>query len=212
LFHTLGQWCEGYGKCQLSMLPYYIIDNLTFVHGVIIISLQTSHEYCAHCRVLQDSGAHQILCSHVYTMDILSLDALQQPEQIKALLTTARTIAVVGLSPKENRPSNMVARYLLAVGYTVIPVNPGKEEILGYPCFPSLTAIGQAIDIVDIFRRSEDVLKVVEEAIRLKPLPKAVWMQQGIINEEAAQLAREHGVQVIMDRCIKVDHEQFLLR
>lgn len=145
-------------------------------------------------------------------MNIQSINALSQPAQISSLLAGAKTIAVVGLSPKENRPSNMVARYLLSAGYTIIPVNPGQNEILGQPCFPSLTAVPTPVDIVDIFRRSEDVLEVVQLAVSLKPLPLAIWMQQGIINEEAAELARRHGLQVIMDRCIKVDHQQYLSR
>ncbi|HIJ79025.1 MAG: CoA-binding protein [Desulfobulbaceae bacterium] len=124
---------------------------------------------------------------------------------IQRILTDARTIAVVGLSPKENRPSNMVARYLLEAGFRVIPVNPGQTEILGQTCYPNLEAIPEQVDLVDIFRRSEDVLPVVAEAIRIKA--KAVWMQQGIFNEAAAQLARDAGLAVVMDRCLKIDHQ-----
>jgi predicted CoA-binding protein len=123
---------------------------------------------------------------------------------IQQILSSSQTIAVVGLSPKESRPSNMVARYLLEAGFRVIPVNPGQDEILGQTCYPNLTAIPEPVDLVDIFRRSEDVLPVVEEAVRIKA--KAIWMQQGIINEKAAQIARDEGLGVVMDRCIKVDH------
>ena len=123
---------------------------------------------------------------------------------IQQILTSSQTIAVVGLSPKESRPSNMVARYLLEAGYRVIPVNPGQDEILGLTCYPDLVSIPDLVDLVDIFRRSEDVVPVVEEAVKIKA--KAVWMQQGIINETAAQLARDAGLAVVMDRCIKVDH------
>ena len=123
---------------------------------------------------------------------------------IRQVLANSHTIAVVGLSPKESRPSNMVARYLLEVGFKVIPVNPGQDEILGQVCYPNLTAIGEPVDLVDIFRHSEDVMPVVEEAIRIKA--NAIWMQQGIINEAAAQLARAAGLAVVMDRCLKVDH------
>lgn len=124
--------------------------------------------------------------------------------EIKNFLEQSNTIAVVGLSPKENRPSNMVGCYLLNVGYTVIPVNPGHKEILGRKCYPNLSEISEHIDIVDIFRRSEDVLPIVEDAIAIGA--KVIWMQQGIINYQAAAKAEEAGLTVIMDRCIKIDH------
>ena len=123
---------------------------------------------------------------------------------IKTLLTTARTIAVVGLSPKESRPSNMVARYLIEAGYTVIPVNPGQEKILGLPCYPDLASIPGSVDIVDIFRRSEDVPPIVAEAIAIGA--KAIWMQEGVIHAEAARTAKAAGLTVVMDRCIKTLH------
>ena len=122
----------------------------------------------------------------------------------KQLLEVTRIIAIVGLSPKEARPSNMVARYLLEAGFTIIPVNPGQERILGYPCFASLTDIGEPVDMVNIFRRSEDVYPIVEDAIAIGA--KSVWMQQGIINHAAAALAEQHGLLVVMDRCVKVEH------
>lgn len=124
--------------------------------------------------------------------------------EIKKILEKSVSIAVVGLSPKENRPSNMVGRYLLDAGYTVIPVNPGHNEILGKKCYPSLTDIGVQVDIVDIFRRSEDVSPIVEEAIAIGA--KVVWMQLGIVNLQAAARAEEAGLTVVMDRCIKIDH------
>ena len=123
---------------------------------------------------------------------------------IKKILENSISIAVVGLSPKENRPSNMVGRYLLEAGYTVIPVNPGHNEILGKKCYPSLADINEQVDIVDIFRRSEDVMPVVEQAIAIGA--KVVWMQLGIVNPQAAARAEEAGLTVIMDRCIKIDH------
>jgi uncharacterized protein len=123
---------------------------------------------------------------------------------IKKVLEKSVSIAVVGLSPKENRPSNMVGRYLLDAGYTVIPVNPGHNEILGKKCYPSLTDINKQVDIVDIFRRSEDVFPIVEEAIAIGA--KVIWMQLGIVNPQAAARAEEAGLTVIMDRCIKIDH------
>ena len=140
------------------------------------------------------------------------LDTLQQTSEISRLLKEATSIAIVGLSPKENRPSNMVGKYLLNVGYTIYPVNPGQEEILGETCYADLRSVPQPIDIVDIFRKSEDVLQVVEQVVELDPLPRVVWMQEGIVNEEAADLARSKGIYVVMDRCIKVDHNNLLSR
>jgi hypothetical protein len=139
-------------------------------------------------------------------------DTLRQTSEISRLLGEVTSIAIVGLSPKENRPSNMVGRYLLNAGYTVYPVNPGQKEILGETCYPDLLSIPDSVDIVDIFRKSEDVLQVVEQVIEMNPLPRAVWMQQGIINEAAADLARGKGIFVVMDRCIKVDHSTLLSR
>ncbi len=125
--------------------------------------------------------------------------------QIRHLLTTSRTIAVVGLSPKESRPSNQVARYLISAGFRVFPVNPGQETILGLPCYPDLAAIPESVEIVDIFRKPEEVGPVVDEAIKIGA--KAVWMQEGIVNEAAAAKARAAGLVVVMDRCIKIDHQ-----
>ncbi|CAG34846.1 CoA-binding protein [Desulfotalea psychrophila] len=119
----------------------------------------------------------------------------------KELLKTARTIAMVGLSPKEQRPSNMVARYLIGEGFTVIPVNPGQTEILGRRCYASLLEIPDKIDIVNIFRRAEAVPPIVQGAIALGA--RAVWMQEGIRHEVAAAEARQAGLVVVMDRCIK---------
>jgi predicted CoA-binding protein len=129
-------------------------------------------------------------------------------KQIISILKLNSTVAVVGLSPKPNRPSHQVASYLQRNGYRVIPVNPGQNEILGKKCYPDLDAVPDSIDIVNIFRRSEHVLPIVRDAIANKV--KVVWMQQGIINEEAEQLAEKYGLIVIMDRCIKVDHQNFM--
>ena len=128
--------------------------------------------------------------------------------EISRLLKKSKNIAVVGLSPKANRPSNQVALYLIEVGYNVIPVNPGQEEILGRKCYPDLESVSEPIDIVDIFRRSEDVGPIIESAIGVGA--RVVWMQKGIVNEEAAARAREAGLTVIMDRCLKVDHQNLL--
>jgi uncharacterized protein len=139
-----------------------------------------------------------------------SLSSLQLPSQLTQLLKTSKSIAVVGLSPKENRPSNMVARYLMAAGYTVYPVNPGQDEVLGVRCYPSLGALPSSADIVDIFRKPAEVMAIVEEALTMRPLPLAIWMQQGIVHPQAAELALRQGVFVVMDRCIKIDHHNLL--
>jgi uncharacterized protein len=139
-------------------------------------------------------------------------DAIQHTSEISRLLDEVKSIAIVGLSPKENRPSNMVGRYLLGAGYTIYPVNPGQKEILGEICYADLRSIPYSIDIVDIFRKSENVFEIVEQLIELKPLPRAVWMQQGVVNEAAADLARRKGIFVVMNRCIKVDHATLLGR
>lgn len=128
--------------------------------------------------------------------------------EISRILKSYRNIAVVGLSPKENRPSYQVAAYLLAAGYNIIPVNPGQGEILGRTCYPDLLAVPGPVEIVDIFRCSEEVGAVVEQAIAIGA--KVVWMQQGIVNEAAAAKARAAGLTVIMDRCLKIDHQSLL--
>lgn len=128
--------------------------------------------------------------------------------EITKILKTSKTIAVVGLSPKISRPSNMVAQYLIETGFKVIPVNPGQEEILGQKCYPNLSSIPTPVDIVDIFRRPEDIPPIVDDAITISA--KVVWMQEGIVNQEAAQKAIEAGLKVIMDRCIKTDHENLI--
>ncbi len=139
-----------------------------------------------------------------------SIGSISNQTEITALLKDVSSIAIVGLSPKENRPSNMVGRYLLENGYTIYPVNPGQTEILGLQCYPDLDSIPHVIDVVDIFRKSEDIMPIVEQVVALKTMPGAVWMQQGIVNEAAAVLARENGMYVVMDRCIKVDHANFV--
>jgi len=125
-------------------------------------------------------------------------------EKEKEILRQSKTIAIVGLSPTEGKPSNTVARYLIAAGYTVIPVNPQYNEILGRECYKTLTDIPEHVDIVDIFMRSEKVLPVAEEAVRIKP--GCIWLQLGIINEDAKRLAESHGIPFFMNVCIKQEH------
>ncbi len=124
------------------------------------------------------------------------------------LLARAKVIAVVGHSDKPHRTSYRIAQYLRQAGYKVYPVNPTVKEIDGLPCYPSLGAVPESIDIVDVFRRSEYLPDIVEESIAVGA--KAIWMQLGVINEEAAQRAEKAGLDVVMDRCIMVDHRQLM--
>jgi predicted CoA-binding protein len=125
------------------------------------------------------------------------------------LLKEAKNIAVVGLSNKPERTSYMIAEALQQAGYRIFPVNPMlTEPVLGEESYASLLDIEEPIDIVDVFRRSETVYPVAEEAVQIKA--KAIWMQLGVENEEAAELARENGLMVVMNRCIKVDHALLL--
>jgi len=132
------------------------------------------------------------------------MPAESQAVTIRRILQDTRTIAVVGLSPKPHRPSNQVARYLLAAGYTVIPVNPGQDAILGLVCYPDLRAVPVPVDMVDIFRRPEAVQPIVQDAIAIGA--RYIWMQEGIVNEAAAAEAEAAGLAVVMDRCTKIDH------
>ena len=125
---------------------------------------------------------------------------------LRRLLDDSRRIAVVGISAEWHRPSYFVGKYLLEHGYTMIPVNPKYREVLGQPCYPSLTAAraAGAIDIVDCFRKAEDIGPLAEEAIAIGA--KTLWMQLGIVNQAAAEKAREAGLDVVMDRCVKIEH------
>jgi predicted CoA-binding protein len=124
--------------------------------------------------------------------------------RIAEILGVMRTIAVVGLSGKRFRPSYGVSEYMQRAGYRIIPVNPHETEILGQKCYPDLDSVPDAIDIVDIFRRSEFVPEIVEAAIRKGA--KVIWMQEGVVHEEAARRAEAAGLTVVMDRCILKDH------
>jgi len=124
--------------------------------------------------------------------------------EIKSILENAKTIAVIGLSDKPYRPSHGVALYLQEQGYKIIPVNPNINQVLGEKAYASLKDISEPIDVVDIFRKSETVGPIVDEAIDVGA--KAVWMQEGVINEEAAQKAREAGLYVVMNKCMMKEH------
>jgi len=133
---------------------------------------------------------------------------LESDESIKAALASARTVAVLGLSPKPDRDSHRVARYLQAAGYRIIPVRPAQKTILGEPAVASLDEIREPVDIVDVFRSSEQVPAHVPEAIRLGP--RVFWMQLGIENADAAARLTAAGIHVVMNRCLKVAHETLL--
>jgi hypothetical protein len=133
---------------------------------------------------------------------------MDQDSAVKSLLHMTRTVAMVGLSPDEEKPSNVVARYLKSNGFRVIPVNPGRDSILGEKSYKSLSDIPEKIDVVDIFMRAERVVSVVEEAIQLKP--KAIWLQSGIRSDEAKALAEKSGIMFVMDKCMKQEHTRLL--
>lgn len=121
-------------------------------------------------------------------------------------LRGAKTIAVVGLSGRRYRPSHGVAEYLQRAGYRVIPVNPLETEVLGEKSYPNLSSVPLPVDIVDVFRRSEYVPEIVEEAILIGA--KMVWMQEGVVHEQAARRAQAAGLKVVMDRCILKEHRR----
>jgi len=125
-------------------------------------------------------------------------------DAVTQILRDSRTIAVVGLSSRKFRPSYGVSEYLQSAGYRVIPVNPSEKEVLGEKSYATLEEIPEKVDIVNIFRRSEFVPEIVEIAITIGA--KCVWMQEGVVNEEAAQRARDAGIFVVMDRCILKEH------
>ncbi len=127
-------------------------------------------------------------------------------EKIKEILKNSKVVAIVGLSDNKERYSNLVGKYLKNQGYKIIPVNPKYDTILGLKSYPSLLEIPEEVDIVDIFRKPEAVGEVVDEAI--KKGVKVVWMQEGVINEEAARKAKNVGIKVVMDRCMYKEHKK----
>jgi len=123
---------------------------------------------------------------------------------LRRILRTSRTIAIVGLSAEWHRPSFFAAKYVQEHGYRIVPVNPRYDEILGERCHPSLTTIEIPVDIVDVFRRTEDVMPIAEQAIAIGA--KCLWQQIGVRNEAAAALAAAAGLEVVIDRCVKIEH------
>jgi predicted CoA-binding protein len=130
---------------------------------------------------------------------------------LRRILGACKTLAVVGLSPQWHRPSFFAAKYMQEHGYRIVPVNPSAKEILGQPCYPSVTAAaaalaarGEKIDMVDCFRRSEDIPPIADEAIAIGA--KCLWLQIGVIDEASAAKARAAGLDVVMNRCVKIEH------
>ena len=129
-------------------------------------------------------------------------------DEIKDILKNSKTIAVVGLSKDPNKTSYSVALYLKQSGYKIIPVNPSGGEILGEKVYTNLKDIPEKIDIVNVFRKPEAIAEVIDEAIEVKP--DIIWLQLGLCNNEAAQKAREKGIKVVMNKCIKIEHSAYL--
>ena len=135
-------------------------------------------------------------------------DINPSPEEIRQILQNAKKIAVVGLSPKEERPSNRVAKYLLEHGCDIVPVNPGQKEIMGKKCFSSISDIPFDVDIADLFLNAKRVPDAVDQAME-KGI-KVIWMQLGIYHREAGEKAVDSGATVVMDRCIKIEHGKLI--
>ena len=131
----------------------------------------------------------------------------QDPAIIRSILSTTRTIAIVGLSPKTERPSYFVGSYLKSEGYRVIPVNPRTSEILGEKAYPDLLSIPDPVDVVDVFRQPEECVEIAQQAVHIGA--KALWLQLRIVNFEAARIASEGGLKVVMDRCMKIEHGRY---
>jgi predicted CoA-binding protein len=140
----------------------------------------------------------------------MNLADYQDPGVIRALLLSARTIAIVGLSGNELRASNFVGFYMKRHGYRVVPVNPREREVLGERSYASLLDVPERVDIVDVFRQPDAVPQIAREAVQIGA--KALWLQFGVISEEGAAIARAGGLEVVMDRCLKIEHARYLGR
>jgi len=133
---------------------------------------------------------------------------LQSDKEMEYVLRNAKTIAIIGASQNPLRDSTMVMHYLLQNGFDVIPVNPKYDEVFGKKCYPTVSDIGKMVDVVDVFRRGEFVDEVAKDAVSAKA--NVLWMQLGITNEAAAQYAHDHGMKVVMNRCIMVEHRKLI--
>jgi predicted CoA-binding protein len=131
---------------------------------------------------------------------------------IRGILNTVKTVAMVGASAKDNRPSYFAFKYLAERGYNMIPINPGLggKELLGRKIYARLSEVPEPIDMIDIFRASKYALPVVQEALTLTPKPRVIWMQLGIRNDEAARIASDAGLDVVMNHCVKIEHARIL--
>ena len=127
-------------------------------------------------------------------------------DEAERQLTQAKTIAVVGMSPRADRPSHYVAKYLMDCGYRIIPINPAAVEILGAKCYPNLQSVPERVDMVDIFRRSSEVPPIVDDALAIGA--RFIWMQDGVRHDESAAKARARGVSVVMDNCTMREHKR----
>jgi len=127
---------------------------------------------------------------------------------LRRILRDSRTIAVVGLSANWFRPSYFAAKYMQEHGYRIIPVNPTYQEVLGQKCYPNLAAIPEPVDIVDCFRKPQEMIEIARAAVAIRA--KVLWMQLGIVNPEAAKIAEDAGLDVVMDRCVKIEHARIL--
>jgi predicted CoA-binding protein len=143
-------------------------------------------------------------------MTDLDLDRYQDPLTIQRVLHSARTIAIVGLSANQLRPSNFVGFYLKRHGYRVIPVNPRESEILGEASYPSLSDVPSPVDVVNVFRAPDALPAIARDAVSIKA--GALWCQFGVINEEGTRLAEQGGLDVIVDRCLKIEHARYMGR
>lgn len=131
----------------------------------------------------------------------------QDPGMIRTILSTSKTIAIVGLSPKPERPSFFVGSYLNSEGYKVIPVNPRATEIFGQKAYPDLASIPDKVDVVNVFRQPEECVEIAQQAIQIGA--KTLWLQLRVVNLEAARIAHEAGLNVVMDRCMKIEHGRY---
>jgi predicted CoA-binding protein len=131
------------------------------------------------------------------------------PRLIREILEEARTIAIVGISDEPSRPSHEIARYLIEHGYRVVGVNPALEEVLGALCYPCLEAIPEPVDVVDVFRKPEALETIVDDIIKLE-IPY-LWLQEGVVNPDAAERAKDAGIKVVMDHCMKKEHTRLRL-
>mgnify|MGYP001544167845 CR=1 FL=1 len=134
-------------------------------------------------------------------------DIHPEDNEIDEILQSMKTIAIVGLSDNDSRDSYKVAKYLKEKGFTIVPVNPSKQRILGEPCYPDLLSIPMPVDIVDVFRKTEAIPGIADEALQIRP--KVFWLQLGLTHNETAKKLRCEGIQVIQSRCLKIEHRRF---